>query len=113
MEQIFDGKGGVSQLIAGLIVVLSLNIIIKVGELFFKSYKEKDQLTESAVRSLTEALQKTTASVIRLDQRIHQVEEQLTDLPKFKVELRRIIEMIRSLAGPKWPEVKQAANEVD
>lgn len=108
MEELFAGSHGAPQLIALLIVVLTCRLLFDVGKVWFDRSERKDELTDSAVKSLTEALQKNTASVIRLDQRIHEIEHQMNDLPKIKTENRR---MIKFLSGTRWPEVKKAASD--
>jgi hypothetical protein len=100
------GAPGTPQLLALLIVVLTCRLLFDAARIWFQRSEQKEILTDSAVRHLTEALQRNTNSVIRLDERIHNIESQLVDLPRIKAENRR---MIKFLAGDRWAEARKAA----
>lgn len=93
--------------IAGVCILLTLQVLIKVGEFLWKLREKKDSMSEDSIERLTKALEETAFSVRHLDQRIADLEESLAELPKFKQDLRRSFMALKSIAGGKWPSIRK------
>jgi hypothetical protein len=102
MENLFDLKYGV----AGVCVLLTLSLAIKMIEILLKVKEKKEALSDEALRELTKAAR-------ALDSRIHHLEQTLSDLPKLKIDLRRIFMAAKLLSGEKWPDIRKQIMEED
>lgn len=87
-DNIFDLKYGV----AGVCVLLTIMVLIQVGKFVWTVKQEKDKLSDDTVADLVKAVEK--------------LEHTVSDLPKFRTDVRRFYTAIKVIAGDKWPQVR-------
>lgn len=92
--------------VAGVCVLLTLGIFLKVGEFVWGIIKEKRQLSDDSVKALTTAMQENTIAAQNLDTRLKTLEQNTADLPKFKTDIRRFYAAIKEVAGDRWPQIR-------
>lgn len=102
MDKLFELQYG----IGGVCVLLTLHILVQVGKFVWSLKKEKESLSESAIKQLTTAVQANTSATQHLDQRLGHLEKSISDLPKFKTDIRRFYAAIKEVAGDKWPRIR-------
>lgn len=96
MEEMLSTKYG----IAGICIMLTLMVLIEVGKFLWNVREKKDSLSDTAIKELTEAVK-------HLDVRICEFEKTISDLPKFKVDMRRFYAAIKEVAGERWPTIRE------
>ncbi len=109
MEKLFNLDYG----IAGICVILTIQLLVKLGEFLWHLQMKKETLSEAAIKKLTQAVEENTFAAKHLDMRINSLEKALGDLPKFKTDIRRFYTAVKSLAGDKWPAIKKEILEDD
>lgn len=92
-------------------MILTISVLVKVGEFLWKLREKKEALSESSVGKLTEAVEQNTFATKHLDLRLSSLEKSLSELPKFKTDIRRFYIAVKALAGDKWPEIRKAIME--
>lgn len=102
MEEMFTLKYGVG----GICVLLTLSILVRVGEFIVKLNRKKEELSESAVVNLTNALKLNTEAMSDLERRLEKIEGFAADLPKLKNDVRRFYSALKIIAAEKWPQVR-------
>lgn len=102
MEKFFSLQYGV----AGICVLLTIHVLIYVGEFLWKIREKKETISDLAVKDLTSAMYSNTSATRHLDNRLQHLERTITDLPKFKTDLRRFYAAIKEVAGDKWPKIR-------
>lgn len=107
MEKVLDGEHGVSGLLAGLIVVLCLHLLTKLGHFIWEFFNKKQEVTEDAIKNLTSVLSANTAATHSLEERLRVIDDELKELSKFKIDVRLLISAIKELAGDKWPDIRK------
>lgn len=88
MEKLFSLEYGV----AGVCVLLTIMILVKVGEFLWSLRVKKDSVSDQAIKDLTAAVEK--------------LEHTVADLPKFKTDIRRFYAAIKHVSGDKWPTIR-------
>lgn len=102
MEKMLSLEYGVG----GACVLLTLMVLLKVGEFLWKLKEKKDSLSEAAIRDLTAAVESSTAATKHLDSRLQHLEKAIAEIPKFKTDIRRFYAAIKEVAGDKWPSIR-------
>ena len=102
MEKILSLEYGVG----GVCVLLTLMVLLKVGEFLWKMRERKDTLSETAIQDLTAAVESSTRAMQHLDLRLQHMEKSIAELPKFKTDIRRFYSAIKEVAGEKWPAIR-------
>lgn len=77
MEKIaalLNTSNGISGLLASLCVLLSLQIVIKVGDFLWKLQKEKFQISEETVKKLSSSMEQNTKAISYLEGRLKSLE---------------------------------------
>lgn len=92
--------------IGGLCVLVTLSILVRVGEFVWSLREKKESLSEATIVKLTQAMQENTLAVKHLDCRLEALERSASDLPKFKVDMRRFYSGLKEVAGEKWPKIR-------
>lgn len=106
-----DTEHGLPTLLASIVIVLSLHFLLRLGEFIWKQYEKRGQLSETSIRDLTNALNKNTAEMDRLACRIEKVEQHLVDIPKLKLDLRRLFSAVKIISGDEWQNVRKKIME--
>ncbi len=107
MEKLIEGEHGLTVLLAGLVIVLCLHLIAKIGHFIWEFNQKKHQLTEETIKSLTTMIASNTSAIHSLEERLRHIEKQLESLDKFKIDIRGLIEAIKYLSGDKWPDIRR------
>lgn len=102
MEKLFSLQYGVG----GACVLLTLMIVLRLGEFLWKLKERKESLSDAAVRELTKAVVANTSAVHGLDLRLQNLEHAVSDLPKFKADIRRLYAAVREVAGEGWTRIR-------
>lgn len=102
MEKLFSLQYGVG----GICVLLTLMVLVRVGEFVWKILQKREELSEKTVRDLTQAVVDNTAETKSLGQRIVHLETSLGEVGKLKLDVRRSYAAIRQLAGDRWPAIR-------
>jgi hypothetical protein len=92
--------------VAGICVLLTIFILMKVGEFVWAILKEKRALSEDSVKKLTKAVEDNTIASRHLEDRLKALEQSAADLPKFKTDVRRFYAAIKEVAGDRWPQIR-------
>ena len=90
--------------VAGVCVMLTLMVILKVGEILFKMQVRKSESSEETLKANTEALRDMTFALKNVDQRLILAE---AILKKLDLDLRRAFAAIRLTAGDKWTAISE------
>lgn len=93
--------------IAGVCVLLTLMILIRVAEFVWKLHQKKEAVSEETMRQLVDEVRKNTVAVQLLEHRLHTIETSFSELPKLKLDLRRSFSAIKTLAGNRWASIRE------
>ena len=114
-EKFIDTNHGLTVLLAGLIIAISLFSFIELLKFFREMRKEKDQVTEATMLNLKNSIENLTTQIATnisathlLEERMRSLEEQLKEFDKSKVDVRRFFAAVKAVAGEDWPMVRQA-----
>lgn len=111
MEGLITTSQGIPALLASIAVVLAAHLVFKMGELAWTFLKKKNELSEQTVEKLTTALQINTQAVKNLEARLNDIEKNLAEIPKFKLDLRRIFSAVKYISGDKWADIRKVIME--
>lgn len=100
MEHLLDSQQSLSNLFAGLIIMVCLHFLLKIGELLFNVYKTRTAVTEKT-------LQTNSTALTKLESRLERMETNLDDVLKMRKDFNRIFSGIRALAGDRWPAIRK------
>jgi hypothetical protein len=92
--------------LSAIIVLLSLNIVVKVGQFLWDQKAKRDAVTETGIEELSKAVRDCTSSLQALQAKIEKIEPILRDVTKIKLDLRRVFFVLRNLAGEKWTAIR-------
>jgi hypothetical protein len=79
---------------------------MKVAEFLWKTHQEKQAVTEETTKFLIKTVQENTVTMQLLEHRLRSLEMSFSELPKLKVDIRRSFTAIKSLAGNRWPSIR-------
>lgn len=113
MEKLLDLKDGAGGLLASICVILALQVLIKVGEFLWNLKEKKDSASEAAVKELTATMLKNTEAIKLLDQKLGKIEGIISEIPKFKLDVRRMFSAVKILAGEKWTNIRKEIMKED
>lgn len=102
MEGLLSLKYG----IGGLCVLFTLSVLLRVGEFLWKLREKKETISETAIKDLTLAVQQNTSATQHLDRRLEKLEAIASEMPKFKIDIRRFYAAIKEVAGDNWPKIR-------
>jgi hypothetical protein len=102
MEDLFSLKYG----IAGICILLTISVLVNVGKFVLSLRKEKDSLSDAAIKKLTDAVESNTMAASHLDKKLGDLERSIGDLPKFRIDMRRFYAAIKEVAGDRWPAIR-------
>lgn len=102
MEGAFDLKYGV----AGLCILITIYILVRVGEFVWGLKEKKETATEATI-------QKLIATIEHLDKRIGSMEAGFAEVAKLKKDLTRCFAALRLGMGDKWNDIRKQIIEDD
>lgn len=107
MEKLFSLEYG----IGGVCVLLTLMVLLRVGEFVWKIVERKEKVSEKTIENLIRSVQDNTVALqfldARFDQRLKNIEASIAELPKLKTDLRRFYAAMKEIAGDKWPAIRE------
>lgn len=77
-------------------------IVLKLGEMIWGYFKNRERVTDSTLRKLACDLEKTQMTLVAIQ----------SDLRKFKLDMRRAFHALRKIAGKDWPEVAEEIRNI-
>lgn len=101
-----DKEHGMSGLLASIAVILALHLVVRVGKFLWDMKVEKEKLSERTVKDLVSTVEDNTKTVEQLSHELRKVEAALADIPKIKLDLRRLYSAIKIVAGDDWPAIR-------
>lgn len=104
---LFNSNQGVSGLLASVCLLLTFQVLLKVGEFLWRLKKEKDQLSEATLSKLVSAMDENTKAIKKLEGEIQKLELTFAEFPKIKLDLKRLFSAVRIVAGSNWPSVRE------
>lgn len=110
-KALIEGGGGVSTLLAGLLIVFSLHLVAKLAHWIWDYNNNKHDVTEEAIDNLTKALATNLSAIHSLEERMRSTENQFQEFNKFKIDLRLLIQAIKELAGDRWQDIRKIIME--
>lgn len=112
MDNLIDFKNGVSGLLVSLCVILSVQLVFKVGEFLWKLKEKKDSASEAAIRELTEVVKQNTLALEHFEAKLENVENLLSEFPKLKLDIRRFYQAIKMISGDEWEKIKKEIEDI-
>lgn len=113
MEQLVDISHGPTVLVACLVIVLALHLALKLGEFVFDLAKKRGELTEKNIERLIETIALNTQAQHSLEHRMRTLEDEISDFSKSKIDIKRLFSAVKTIAGPEWPQIRQAILDDD
>ena len=104
---LLNPDGGVATLLAGIIIILALQLIAKLGEFAWGFVKKKSELSEQSINRLSSSLEANTKAVEKLEYRIVEAEQTISEIPKLKQDLRRLFTAVKRIAGDEWTDIRK------
>ena len=111
--EFIDSQHGVTVLLASIVIVLCFQFIAKIGEIIWDVFRKKGEMSEKIITEMSMALRANTEAVRELRVQLSVIDQELTEMKKFKVDARRLFAAVKVIAGPKWAEVRKAMEEDD
>lgn len=94
-------------LLQSIAAILFLTLFMKMVEFIVTILKKKSELSEKSIADLTSALRVNTAAVEKLDARIAAAEKTMAELPKLKLDLRRLFTAVKRISGDDWEKIRK------
>lgn len=95
-----DTQHGISGLLVSVCILLTAQLLWKVGEFLWKMKEKKDQLSEESVHHLTKAVESNTKAIEELGDKVAKI-------PKYEVDLKRLFSAVKLVAGERWPKIRK------
>lgn len=111
MEGLIDSQHGLATLLASLVIILSLHLFLQLAKIVWALLKTKSTTLETNVSNLAKAIEQNTIAYQKLELRLSKLEIDLSTLPKVKIDLRRIFNVIRYLAGKDWQKFRKIMDD--
>ncbi len=111
MKELLDTTQGVPALLASLVVILALQLVVSVGRVIWGIIKSKNDLSEQTVKDLSITLQLNTKAVEKLETSLKEIEQEISEIPKFKKDLTRLFSAVKFISGPQWPHIRKTILE--
>lgn len=108
LEYLVNHEGGLTQLLAGLVIVLCLYLTRQIINDFRKSDGRKIDDLNASTKENTKALQSLSISVNSLNDRIVE-----TDISASKTDrsLSRLVATVKELAGDRWGDIQKKVKD--
>lgn len=111
MEHLIDSQHGATVLLAGLIIVLALHLLLKLGEFVFELFKSKESLKEKRVDHLISMVSSNTADIAGIKDQMEAIKKLASAFEehskKTEVSTRRIVAALKKITGKEWPEIRK------
>ena len=97
--------------VQALVIMLGLLLLSSVGKFVFGLLKKKTDISDEAIKSLTDAMNKNTVAINDLKKDFDNIEDRLSEVKKLKKDLRRFYIGFKMLSADRWPEISKAIQE--
>jgi hypothetical protein len=111
MTELLGSEHSFTVIFVGIIVLLALNLIMRIGEFVFKLIEKKSHGTDTQIKEITMALTQNTDAVREVRVHLSVIQQELLEVKKFKSDSDMLFTAIKVIAGEKWPEVRKAIQE--
>jgi hypothetical protein len=111
MTELLVSEHGFAVLLVGVIILLALNLITRVGEFVFKLIEKKNHGTDTQIREITMTLTQNTDAVREVRVILSVIQQELGEVKKFKADTDLAFTAIKKLAGKDWPKLRKAIEE--
>lgn len=111
MDLLTNPQNGVIPLLAGIAVVLSLQLVVRVGQFVFDLVKRKSESSDSKIVEMATMLQQNTVAVNELRSLIRGLERELSEIHKYRMDTQKLFSAVKLMAGKKWPEIRKAMED--
>jgi hypothetical protein len=101
-----SNSSGLAGLLASICVLMTCRFLFSLGEFVWKIKKEKDQLSEKTILELVAAMKANTESLKTLDHEMKALKDAFAEVPKLKLDLRRLFSATKMLAGDQWSDIR-------
>lgn len=108
MEALLDAQHGAATLLVGLIVILALHLVMKVGELIWDIIKDKNKDSKTEITEISMALRQNTDAVRELRVQISVLQQELVELQKLKIDTSKLFSAVKIMSGKRWPNLRKA-----
>jgi hypothetical protein len=111
VEKFLDVQHGVPTLLASIVIILALHLFAKVGEFLWGFVKKSGEISDQSIKDLTVEIQINTKAVTKLEGRLNEIERLISEIPKFKTDLRRLFLAVKQISGEDWPNIRRSIME--
>lgn len=113
MESLVDSQHGSTALIAGLVIILALHLVMKVGEMVFEIYRDKNKDSKNEITEISMALRQNTDAVRELRVQISFLQQELEAVKKLKIDTDKLFSIVKeSMPRKKWQSLRKIAEDV-
>jgi hypothetical protein len=102
-----DLTNGLGGLLVSLCVILTFHLIVKIGVFLWGLAEKKNSLSEKTIEKLVTVMSENTKAIQHLDNQIKKLESVFAEVPKLKLDLRRLYFAIKLLASEQWSEIRE------
>ena len=112
------GEHGVYGLLAGLIVMLAINLFKEIGKFAWDLAKKRNEVTAEKIKELTDAVSELTTAIQEFKTKINYYDQKMADINvisgRLKLENKRLFFCLKDILGEKFNDLmKQAAADDD
>lgn len=111
MEGFLDSSHGLSTLLASVVIILALHLFFKFAEFVWGIMNKKNEVSEQSIERLSLSLAQNTQALQGLQVQMKEIERDLSEMPKFKLDLRRAFSAVKLVSGDKWSEIRKIIME--
>lgn len=110
IRAISEGQSA-STLLLTIVIILGFHLIFAVFRFLWGEYQEKDKKKSKDIKSLSETVTENTRALVKLENELNQLGESVSEMNTIKSDISRMFTILKSMAGEKWPEVRDDAVE--
>ena len=111
METVIDSQHGTTVLLAGIAIVLVLNLVVSIGKFFVQALAKKSESNDHHITKIDMTLGQVNESVKELRLQIGHLDRELVEVRKFKSDSQKLFSAIKILAGEDWPKVRKGIED--
>lgn len=90
--------------VAGVCVMFTILILVEVAKFYVRHRQQRESTLEDTIKALTKA-------TVSLENRLGAIEKSTSDVPKLREDLRKFYSAIKTIAGDKWPQIRDDLKE--
>lgn len=118
METLITGEHGLYGLVAGLIVMLALNLFKEILKFAWDFMKKRNEVTAAQIKELTAVVSGLTQAIQEFKTKISSYDQRMVDMDvlagRLRLENKRLFFCMKDALGERFTEVmRRAASEDD